>query len=371
LVSTERFDLRAPAPAIARRSLRGFGACAILLVVCTTAAAAQPAALLVRVLAAESGRALPNVEVLDLASTRPRFTDGPGEAKVPWPSDGRLRLRVRQIGFQFVERSVQRNELTTRDTLTILVERVAFALPRVFTHARTACEIDPDTLSRLLSAEVLAQLRAGAERYAGFVRAYPFRVVVDRRTATLGSDGKTTRVQMWSEDGPGDEWSAPYRPGDVVDRSQPGFSVPIHFVTTLADPRFWDHHCFAARGVETRDDRRLFRLEFAPAPSTRGVDWAGEAYVDSATSLLQRVDFRLSGWARPTYRAASRDIRCFGPRRLIIYVPDSTITMWWLRTPRDTSDWGTPQVVQLLRVRELRYRRALPPRTDSVRAGRP
>jgi hypothetical protein len=45
--------------------------------------------------------------------------------------------------------------------------------------------------------------------------------------------------------------------------------------------------------------------------------------------------------------------------------------MWWLRDPQGTAGWGVPHVVQLMRVRELRYRKAAPPPADTTggRAG--
>ena len=70
--------------------------------------------------------------------------------------------------------------------------------------------------------------------------------------------------------------------------------MPVLFVSALADSAFWNRHCFEARGVESHDGRRLIRLDFSPALDIRDPDWEGSAWLDSARSVLARVDFRLT-----------------------------------------------------------------------------
>jgi hypothetical protein len=71
-------------------------------------AASTGSVLLVRVVDAASDTPLPNAEVVDVDAGTRRFTNGDGEARISWPERGRLRLRVRQLGFQFEDREVAR-----------------------------------------------------------------------------------------------------------------------------------------------------------------------------------------------------------------------------------------------------------------------
>ena len=66
------------------------------------------------------------------------------------------------------------------------------------------------------------------------------------------------------------KWGDRYTPGQVVVQSgRDEYFVPLLFVSALADSAFWDRHCFAARGVESRDGRRLIRLDFSPTLDVR------------------------------------------------------------------------------------------------------
>ena len=72
------------------------------------------------------------------------------------------------------------------------------------------------------------------------------------------------------------------------------FFVPLLFVSALADSAFWARHCFVARGVESHDGRRVIRLDFTPALGVDEPEWEGAAWIDSAASVLARVEFRLT-----------------------------------------------------------------------------
>lgn len=327
--------------------------------------AAAPA-LLVRVVEDVTRQPLPNAEVIDLGSGARRFTNGDGEARLAWPDSGRLRLRVRQLGFQFVDRALVRASVgpSAVDSVTVTLTRVAYTLPRVATRATLRCDTETDTVTKLLAAAALEQLRMGAERYDAFRKAYPFQVRQQRRTVRFASTGKAKEVRDGTEDVRSEDWGEPYRPGRVIEQNARGFSVPLLFLSALADSVFWEHHCFAVRGVESLHNERVLRLEFSPALGVRRVDWTGAALIDSATSVLRRVDFALVG-------LDPSDV----PRRLVghttfrspspfIVIPDSTLAMWWRRDPVDTPAWDGPDVVQLIRSVTVRYRKARPPAPD-------
>lgn len=324
--------------------------------------ASEPPGLVVHVVEDASRAPLPNAEVIDLESGVHRFTNDRGAAVVPWPPSERLRLRIRQLGFKFTDRVVERtpNEQSA-DTLTVALERVVFALPEVVTREPSHCGDEPDSLAKLLSIPALEQLRLGAERYETFRKAYPFQIQQERRTITVGGDGKPKFVRRNKEQAESDTWGAPYVPERIIERSVAGFSVPILFIAALADSGFWNRHCFAARGIETLHGERAVRLQFAPARAVQGPEWQGTAFLDSTSGILRRVEFRLNGLSERDRPRRFEGYTTFASPSPYIAIPDSTVAMWWRDGPRSPSDWGMPDIVQLVHVLKVRYRKATPP----------
>jgi hypothetical protein len=307
-----------------------------------------------------SGQKIANADITELRSGIHRSTDANGEARLVWPPDGNLRFRVRQLGFTPATRELRRDDrVVATNTVAIALSRVRYVLPPVTTKDRTACATPADSVSAQLSAMTLEQIRLGAERYEGFRKAYPFRAKVIRRTATLDSNGKVTRMVDSKEEVNSDDWGDPYRAGEVVESTPFGFSVPILFLETLAEPEFWRNHCFVARGVEDRSGSRVIRLDFEPAPNIRSADWQGSALIDSATSILVRLDFRLAGLTDSSRPRRLEGYTTFVSPSPYFVVPDSTIAGWWKRGPA-RGNWGMPDVVQSLHVASIDYRKARP-----------
>ncbi len=74
-----------------------------------------------------------------------------------------MRLRVRQIGFEFVERMVDRAALAPpADTIAVALKRIPFVLPSVVTTATDRCEHEVDSLSKKAAAE--EQVRHGRSK---------------------------------------------------------------------------------------------------------------------------------------------------------------------------------------------------------------
>jgi hypothetical protein len=114
--------------------------------------------------------------------------------------------------------------------------------------------------------------------------------------------------------------------------------------------------------VETREGRRVIRLDFHPARDVETVDWSGSAWLDSAASVLRRVDFRLANVRDPSAPRRFEGYTTFAVPSPYIAVPDSTLAWWWRRRyPRPTDDERTAEVVQSVTMREAMYVRATPP----------
>jgi hypothetical protein len=153
----------------------------------------------------------------------------------------------------------------------------------------------------------------------------------------------------------------------VLQKTGSGFFVPLLFVSTLADSAFWSRHCFAARGVETLDGRRVIRLDFSPARGIREVDWAGSAWLDSAASVLRRVDFRLANVRDANAPRQFSGYTIFSMPSPFIAVPDSTLAWWWRRYhPSADDDEHKAEIVQSVTMREAAYLRATPPPPSST-----
>jgi hypothetical protein len=268
-----------------------------------------------------------------------------------------LVLRVRQLGFQFVDRVIA----VGTDSSTFELQRVAYVLPAVRTTATAACATETDPQAAMLSASVLEQLRAGAERYEEFRRAYPFRVRLERRSANISSAGDVRAVRANLETEHSGKWGERYAPNSIIRRTRLGFTVPILFIAALADPAFWERHCFLAYGVESLDTARVIRLMFSPKPSVRSPDWEGAALVDSATSTLRRIEFRLTGLKPGDRPRRLEGYTTFTSPTPFIVVPDTTTAVWWRRDVPEGVAWGNADAVQRIALKEITFLRNIPP----------
>lgn len=176
------------------------------------AAAPLPTMLVVHVVDSASRIPLPNAEVT-AAATR-RLTDGNGNARFPWPADGTLRVRVRQIGFRYAQRTFHRSGSTTarEDTVVVALRTAAFALPQVVTQADPRCESAPDSAALALSMSSMELLRFGAEQYESFRATYPFYVTLARRTVRSAAL-KGPRVEETKEAAESETYGDEYHPG--------------------------------------------------------------------------------------------------------------------------------------------------------------
>jgi hypothetical protein len=321
-----------------------------------------PATLLVRVIDSVTRNPLPNAEV-STPSLR-RLTDAEGNARFTWPEGGAISIRVRQLGFRYADRTLHRGTSATAtvDTVVVVLARAVFALPQVVTIADARCVESLDSATLALSRSTMELLRFGAEQYNSFRAAYPFSVTLDRRTVRNPAVYRGPRVDEQRELAESDSYGDVYAPGRVLLKTRTGYFVPVLFVSALADSAFWSRHCFAARGVESREGRRVIRLDFTPSRNVRAPDWEGSAWIDSAASVLRRVDFRLVNVRDREAPNRFEGYTTFSMPSPYIAMPDSTVAWWWIRTrPTPRDDKFTADVLQFLTTKEIGYRRGSPP----------
>ena len=344
----------APASEAATPAAPSFGSTA-------RAAALLPVTLLIRVVDSASRLPLPNAEVS--TPSRRRLTDAEGNVRFPWPEGGAISVRVRQLGFRYADRTLRRGTSRTAavDTVVIALAPAAFALPQVVTQAEARCTGVQDSATMAFSRSTMELLRFGAEQYNAFRAAYPFNVSLARRTVR-SAVFKGPRVEETKESAESESYGDPYLPGQVILRTRVGYYVPVLFVSALADSAFWARHCFVAKGVHSRDGHRVIRLDFTPSRGVREPEWEGSAWLDSAASVLRRVDFRLVNIRDPRAPRRFEGYTTFAMPSPYIAVPDSTVAWWWTETvPTASDDKFTADVLQFLTMRELAYTAGTPP----------
>ena len=353
------------------RRLPRRSACVLLLLPAMWASRPQPrtpvapAVLLLRVVDSASRAPVPNAEIT--ASSRRGLTDAKGEVRVLYPENGELRVRVRQLGFRYVDR-VFHHDASSRaeeDTAVVALVRVGFALPQVVVRAERRCDESGDPARVALSQASIELLRFGAEQFENFRRVYPFDITMERRTtlsARASSMGRRAELDTTASS----EWGDRYIPGKVLmETGRDQYFVPLLFVSSLADSAFWDRHCFIARGVETRDGRRLIRLDFSPVLDVRDPDWEGSAWLDSSRSVLARIDFRLTNLRRPEGLQQLEGYTVFSTPTPYIAMPESTLVSYMVGV-RGAGAWQVQHqgARQSLVIRELAYRRERPPERE-------
>jgi hypothetical protein len=319
----------------------------------------QPSTLVVTVIDSLARYPLVNADVIDLASGQHRFTDERGQARLAWPSDGRLRLRVREVGYKPVQRTLER--ASASEATTFALRKVAYVISPV--RETSHCVTTDDSASLALSVAVLEQVEQGAAKYTEFQRLYPFEASVQIRTALIPEIGPVKRIVRKNEKFKSESWEGAYKPGDVVEYRRDGsFLAPILFLSTLGDSVFWEHHCFVARGIEPYQGTRAIRLQFSPSPDVRGPDWEGSALLDSATSYLLHLEFHLANLDISKGLTRLDGYQTFTSPSPFVIMPDSVIAIWWTRTKRkDEPNWERPDFAQSLHIDSLKYRKATPP----------
>ena len=332
---------------------------AVLAALLATERRQHPDSILLRVgeAAQPSFAPLPNALVTDLDSSVERLTDKGGELRLRWSHAGRLRIRIRQIGFRFVDTILVRRALPSPDTVQVVLTRLPTILPAVVTTERGTCHVGDDLGSKVVTASVLEYIRVGAAHYRAFAAQYPFRVTVERRTVTL-AERKPPRVEQRVEETTSDRWGDPYLPGRVLDRNGSGFSVPILFITALADSLFWATHCFSAHNS---GDSASIRVDFSRRPEVTSPDWEGAIHLDAKTGSLVRIEFRLAGLRKGDVPQRIEGYTSFQSPSPYVVIPDTTIAMWWRAKPPADSAWGMPNRAQRLRTVSISYVDRRPP----------
>ena len=102
-------------------------------------------------------------------------------------------------------------------------------------------------------------------------------------------------------------------------------------------------------------------MEFGAAVGARRPEWEGTVLIDSATSMLRRLQFRLTGFPEDDAPRRLEGYTTFSSPSPYIAIPDSTIAYWWRRGPSEAGEWHGPDIVQFIHVTNIRYHKGMSP----------
>jgi hypothetical protein len=228
-----------------------------------------------------------------------RFTGQDGAFVLYAVPPGKYKVRVRQLGYVPLDTTLTVSAGNTTPVFSLV--RVANTLADVQVSAPPRMCIVPEENGFVADAElatVLGEARKNAERERLLRRTYPFEFKLAQQHDTYDTQDSTHRiVQDTTTFRSDDDWR--YRQGKVVsgDKSKVFGDVRVMRLPTLldfADTRFLTAHCFKYAGMSEEDTIPTHRLDFAPLPEIVAPDVEGSIFIDSATYLIRRAEFRLT-----------------------------------------------------------------------------
>lgn len=246
-----------------------------------------------------TGSPLPYTTVTIEEMGRERFTDESGTFRYYALAPGKYRVRVRQVGYVPVDTTLQLS--ASNSDLVFTLEKVPSLLEAVQVKAPPRECIVPEENGFVADADltvVLGEARKNADRERLLRRIYPFEYKLAQAHDVYDVSDSTHRIMYdtmtFRSD---DDWR--YREGRVVsgDRSKLFGDVRVMrlpALTDLADQRFLLAHCFKYSGTTDEFGASAHRIDFAPRSDITTPDVEGSIYIDSATFIVRRAEFRLT-----------------------------------------------------------------------------
>jgi hypothetical protein len=231
---------------------------------------------------------------------RERFTDQGGTFRYFAVPAGKYRIRVRQLGYIPVDTTMMLSAANPEHVFFLV--KVASTLADVQVTAPVRRCIVPEENGFVGDADlttVLGEARKNAERERLLRRTYPFEYKLAQSHDTYDLQDNTHRIRYdtttFRSD---DDWR--YRKGRVVSADHSKIFGDVRVMrlptlTDLADVRFLTAHCFKYAGISDEDSIPTHRIDFEPTPDIKAPDVEGSIFIDSATYLIRRAEFRLTG----------------------------------------------------------------------------
>jgi hypothetical protein len=231
---------------------------------------------------------------------RERFTDNVGGFVYYAITPGEYKLQVRMVGYIPVDTTLVVKS-GNPVIFTVTMKRIATALEAVEVTAPPRRCLFPDEMGYVEDAElatILNEARKNAQREQLLRRTYPFEYKLAQSHDTYDSENQTSTMQYdtvtYRSD---DSWR--YRKGRVVSDDLNRIFGEVRLmrlptVADLADRTFLAAHCFKYSGVVDESGKPAHRIDFLPDSNLVAPDVEGSIYLDSATFLIKRAQFRLT-----------------------------------------------------------------------------
>ncbi|MEO8576362.1 MAG: carboxypeptidase regulatory-like domain-containing protein [Gemmatimonadales bacterium] len=231
---------------------------------------------------------------------RERFADRKGSFVYYSIPPGPYEIVVRMLGYMPVDTSIV-IQPGVPVSLTITMARIPTSLEEVQVKAPPRLCIFPDEMGYVEDAElstVLNEAKKNAQREQLLRRTYPFeyRLAQSHDTHDMADSAASMQYDTvtYRSD---DNWR--YRKGKVVsgDINRIFGDVRLMRLPTLADladRQFLVAHCFKYSGITQLNGRPAHRIDFFPDSTMLAPDVEGSIYIDSATYIIRRAQFRLT-----------------------------------------------------------------------------
>ncbi|HEY8165833.1 MAG TPA: carboxypeptidase regulatory-like domain-containing protein [Gemmatimonadaceae bacterium] len=252
-----------------------------------------------KVVAEVTGFPLPYATVTLDPGPREKFTDETGSFKFYDAPAGAYRVHIRQLGYIPVDTTVQFGPSIAPPVFSLV--RIPTALAQVQVSAPPRRCIVPDEQGLVDDEElttILGEARKNADRERLLRKLYPFEYRLAQRHDTYDKTAETHLVKYDTMTFRSDDaWG--YRKGKIVssDRNKLFGDVRVMRLPTLgdlADKRFLTAHCFKYAGIEQQAIGTVHRIDFQPLPNIIAPDVEGSIFLDSATYIIRKAEFRLT-----------------------------------------------------------------------------
>ena len=224
------------------------------------------------------------------------FATSAGRFRLTGVPAGAASLRIQQIGYRGLTLALVIERRSSglpaeRDLVVSLVPR-PLVLPELVSQGDACLDMQAAGGAAPEGGTILNEAYKSAERILTLEQRFPFILEYQRSTAVLDSSytpigGEIDTVRRDSRS------FAPYRAGRVLDRRGTRAERMNAFTTSgIAGEEFQRTHCFWYAGRDSVPGFTAYRIEFAPKPEIRSVDWAGSILVDSASMSLLKAEAR-------------------------------------------------------------------------------
>ncbi len=277
--------------------MRQLPALAVLLLTLASRLSSQavvqaPAGLLTgQVIDSVTGTPVPYALLIIEEPARRVFATEGGRFSLEGIPEGKLFLRIQQIGYRSVVLPLAVSREGSGAVLTVRLTRQPLVLPPISVSA-------PDCRSSVLESKetLLEEVFKNAERLLVLQKDYPYESRMRENNSLL--DARETLLSLRTDTTIFDSRRlASYRRGRVLVRRS-GVSAAHEYATyfspaDLASPEFRASHCFWFEGSDDQDGVAAYRIAFRPLLKVKSVDWSGSLVVDSATRHLLRSEAHL------------------------------------------------------------------------------